>query len=421
MTHPAAALALAIADELADPERTVRPLPDQAWLAQSLWHGMPGIALLHTELAAVQQRPWRRVHDWLAAATARPVTTGPPTNLFHGAPAVAYALATVANDRPGRYSRPLATLDAAVRRDVLRRVGAAHARLDGGQPTRLADFDVIRGLTGVGSYLLRREPAGEAMRVVLEYFVRLADPVTSATGRVVPGWWTPTGPSGYLDNRFPDGHLNNGAAHGIAGPLALLGQAARLGILVPGQRDAIDTIVRRLDSWKQISASGIPAWPYWVTPDRLDAGGGRRPAQRPSWCYGTAGIANAIQSAGDGLGDTTAAADAVSALLLTLTDPDDLAATTDASLCHGYAGYAMTAAHISDPELRRQSSALVDVLLSRVLPAEACPATFAAELLHHAGPGLLDGAAGIALGCWTATNGAVTDWDTCFLLNGRVR
>ena len=102
MTHPAAALALAIADELADPERMVRPLPDQAWLAQSLWHGMPGIALLHTELAAAQQRPWQRVHNWLAAATAQPITTGPHTNLFHGAPAVAYALATVANVQPGR-------------------------------------------------------------------------------------------------------------------------------------------------------------------------------------------------------------------------------------------------------------------------------------------------------------------------------
>jgi len=72
--------AVEIADRLAQPT-------DQAWWRQSLAHGVPGIALLHTEPAAAGLRPFRRVHDWLTMVAGSPVTTGASTGLFYGAPA----------------------------------------------------------------------------------------------------------------------------------------------------------------------------------------------------------------------------------------------------------------------------------------------------------------------------------------------
>src|SRR2546428_11211442 len=102
-------LVLAIADRYAQP--TCAPESDRAWWHQSLAHGVPGIALLHTELAAAGLRPFRRVHDWLTTAVNGPVTTGTSSGPFYGAPALARVIAGAAAIRPGAYrSAPEALL-----------------------------------------------------------------------------------------------------------------------------------------------------------------------------------------------------------------------------------------------------------------------------------------------------------------------
>ncbi|MFC7482941.1 lanthionine synthetase C family protein [Luedemannella flava] len=370
MTHPAGQLAIAVADELADPNHMIRDLPEQPWLRQSLWHGMPGVIMLHTELAAAEQRPWHRVRTWVDAACGNQITTGPHTNLTHGAPAIGHALAGVAEVKPGAYERALLTIDTAVSADARRRVDAAHARMDAGQPATLAEFDVIRGLAGIGTYLLRREPDGTAVRAVLEYLVRLTDTVTTTRCTVVPGWWTPTGPSGRADNRYPEGHLNSGVAHGIAGPLALLAYAARVGVLVDGQRAAITAITNWLNSWRTTTAAGVPVWPYWITPAEVGTPARSRPEQRPSWCYGSAGVVSALHAAALVVADPEAAADAATVLLQALTDADHLNATgDDTSLCHGYAGLALVALRIGTAtasEPGPQLLAVADALLDRI-------------------------------------------------------
>ncbi len=59
---------------------------------------------------------------------------------------------------PGTYQDALERLDKVITADARARVDAAHARIDAGRLPTLAEFDVIRGLTGIGSYLLRRDP-----------------------------------------------------------------------------------------------------------------------------------------------------------------------------------------------------------------------------------------------------------------------
>ena len=98
-------LAYAIADQLRDPESTYA-MPG-AWWRQSLAHGMPGVALLHIELAAADVAPWQRAHDWLGYAVRSPITSGADSHLYYGAPAVAHALACAATVRPGSYERAL--------------------------------------------------------------------------------------------------------------------------------------------------------------------------------------------------------------------------------------------------------------------------------------------------------------------------
>ncbi|MGH3870174.1 MAG: lanthionine synthetase C family protein [Pseudonocardiaceae bacterium] len=400
--------ALAAADCLAQPT-----LPaGQAWWLQSLAHGVPGIAMLHTELAAAGLRPWQRVHDWLTVAARSPVTTGASTGLFYGAPALAFALTGAAVVHPGAYRDTLQILDARIAADARRRVRAAHARITAGHLPVLAEFDTIRGLAGIGAYLLRRDPVGDAVRAVLGYLVDLAKPIVVA-GKTLPGWWTLTGPAGRPDpGEFPGGHGNAGMAHGIGGPLALLVLAARRGVTVPGQREAIEAICGWLDFWRTDSGTGH-IWPYLIRRAEQDTGQPRprtRTARRPSWCYGTAGLARAQQLAALVTGNADRRRIAEHALVQALTDAAQRAATTDASLCHGHAGLTHIAARAAADAAPPAAARLRELAAELLAIAQPAPAEI--------GPGLLEGVTGVALACLAPATGAppTTGWDMCLLI-----
>ncbi|MFG2434655.1 lanthionine synthetase C family protein [Streptomyces sp. NPDC048508] len=417
--HSAAATAAAIADRLAHPNQSP-PVATGGDNRQNLAYGPTGIALLHIERAAAGLAPWQRAHDWLAAATREPFTSGPDSYPFYGAPALAHAVACAADHLPDSYERSIALLDRQVTADARRRIDAAHRRIEAGQLPALAEFDAIRGLSGYGAYLLRRDPAGPVTRAILAYCVRLTDPVTH-DGESLPGWWVATGPSGRPDDRFPSGHANHGMAHGIAAVLALLALAARRGITVTGHHQAIRTIMAWLTQWKVPTGRGT-AWPYWITREELRSG---RPApsapRRPSWCYGTAGLARAQQLAALALDDSDLQAQAEAALLDALSERAQLRATTDSGLCHGFAGLVHVAARAATdaaPANARQLRAAIAPLVSMLVPPGTAPDDTAAVLLTDTpGAGLLDGAAGAALGLLTADGPEPphTAWDACLL------
>lgn len=418
--HPALVLAAAVADRLIHPDTA----PRAATLAahrQHLASGPPGIALLHIERAAAGHGPWRAAHDWLAAATRHPITIGPDSHPFYGAPALAHTLACAAEHLPGSYQRGLDLLDRQLATDARRRLDAAHRRIDVGLLPALAEFDVIRGLAGYGAYLLRRDPAGPELHAILDYCVRLTEPI-AYDGEALPGWWVPSGPSGRPDECFPGGHANSGMAHGVGGVLALLGLAARHGITVTGHRQALRAILAWLDRWRTGTGRSA-AWPYWVTRDELRAGSLAPTApRRPSWCYGTAGLARAQQVAALALGDADRQVEAETALLDALTDPVQLRATEGNGLCHGFAGLAHLAVRTAadaHPVTASQLRAAIPALISVLLPPGADPDDAGTELVgDDAGVGLLDGAAGVALSLHTAgtTEPPRTAWDACLLI-----
>ncbi|NBE56413.1 lanthionine synthetase C family protein [Streptomyces boluensis] len=260
-------LARAASDTIADRLATqdaVRGLNlKQGWWPQSLAHGAVGVALLHIERARTGHGPWQRTHDWLACAAADPTVGGRDSHLYYGAPALAFALHTAAADQPGRYARALNTLDLYITTEIRRRLDRAHDRIDRGEMPELSEFDAIRGLTGMGALLAHRGEHPELLQDVLTYLLRLTEPVKH-DGELLPGWWSHLGPSGKPSADHPEGHANNGMAHGIAGPLSLLAIAARRGVTVPGQLEAIGRILGWLDQWQQSGPTG-PWWPYWIT------------------------------------------------------------------------------------------------------------------------------------------------------------
>lgn len=416
LRESARAAADTITERLAAPQ-DVRGLHHrQGWWPQSLAHGAAGVALLHIERARTDQGPWQRAHDWLACAAAEPAVGGTDSHLYYGAPALAFALHAAA-DRPGRYARALDTLDRHVTAAIRHRLVSAHARTDRGQMPALAEFDAIRGLSGLGALLLHRDLHTDGLQEILTYLVRLTEPVKHE-GELLPGWWSHLAPSGKTSPDYPQGHANNGVAHGIGGPLAVLSLAARRGITVDGHLDAITRILAWLDHWQQDSPTG-PWWPYWITREQLRSGVPGPGPSRPSWCYGTAGLARAQQLAALALNDPVRQRMAEAALLRAMTDPGQLAATEDFSLCHGFAGLAHITRLVSADAI---TPGLADRLPPLLAPiTDAAPGALADSLIAPPGGdiGLLEGAAGTALALHSFHTGtpSASGWDTCFLSN----
>lgn len=411
-----------IVDLLADPQDILRRHPQPGWWRQSLAGGALGITLLHVELARTGQQPWNRARSWLRFVGSGPIDDGPASNLHYGAPALAFVLARAATPHPGaapggpstRGARALATLDSRIARASRTRLDHAHRRIDTGRAPALAEFDMLRGLTGLGAYWLARHPvhpaAADITAAIAHYLVRLTEPLDPACVDAppgcapLPGWWTPLAPSGRPSPAFPHGHVNHGMAHGIAGPLALLALTATAGIRVPDHDAAIDRILSRLNRDRHGDA-GRWWWPYWTTPPSAEG----RPSQapgRPSWCYGGPGLARAHHLAGIAHDDAdlhTLGSTALSAFA----DHHDLRARLgdDASVCHGHAGFLHLCATASAAGT------------SDDLYGAAVDATEKHLLTAHPHLGLLDGLAGTALALATHEGRIEPGWDRCLLIS----
>ncbi|WP_405088646.1 lanthionine synthetase C family protein [Microbispora sp. NBC_01389] len=346
---------------------------------QDLSEGALGVTLLHIERGDLAS-----ARKTLAQAVAGGVSAGGNASLFHGAPALEFVLS-----RARRADRDIRD---AVDRVVTARLAAARRRQVSAALPHAAEFDLIRGLTGLGALLLNRDSASPLLEEVLDYLVSLCRPVR-LDGRELPGWWSDAGPA---DEQMPGGHGNNGVAHGIAGPLALLSLAARRGVQVPGQHDAVEVVARWLDRYGCC---------YWVTRDQLsNPEPPKRQVARPSWCYGELGIARSQQVAAIVLGDPVRRLAAEDTVVRVLADRARLDRVTDASLCHGWAGLLTVVRAVADdsPDPDRYAP-LIEDLAKRL----------AADLGRLSKPGFMEGRAGAQLAL-DGTN--TTGWARALLI-----
>lgn len=403
----ALALSDALATRLSDPHTAWQTPPGgRAW-PQSLAGGAAGIALLHIERAHCGRGEWNTAHAWLAHATADPLTAAPNAGLYTGAPALAFAThAAAGNFR--RYQSALQKLDDATLTVTRRRLAHSHARIEAGATPEMKEFDVIRGLAGLGAYHLKRHRDHPVTAEVLTYLIRLTEPRPQEPG--LPAWWTRVAPNGNVSPDYPGGHGNFGMAHGIASVLALLSLSLLDGPAVPGTREAVERICAWNDNWRQEDATG-PWWPGFITLDqarRHHIHPALRP--RPSWCYGIAGTARAQQLAGRALADTARQHSAEHAMLTTLQAPRQLDTLTETGLCHGTAGLLQSAwrmaADASTATLAAELPSLTDRLIQQL--AHTQPRA----------PELLDGTAGSALALHTLGTNTPPEsgWDTFLLL-----
>jgi hypothetical protein len=404
LTRAADDLVAEIAQRLADPARFHHGTGRAR--RQSLGGGAAGIALLHIERARTGHGDWATAHAWLHEAAREPLSAGVNAGLFYGAPALALALHTTADET--EFSGSLSRLDRAVATVTRQRLSQARARLRSGLTPPMGEYDLIRGLAGLGTYHLHRNPDQDLTIEVLDYLVRLTEPLPGRED--LPGWWTHTAPTKETAGtaRFADGHANLSMSHGIAAALAVLALALSRGVRVWNHEAAIERICSWYDTWEQHDDTGT-WWPSILTLAQVYGHEPLPPRQRASWCYGTPGIARALQLAALATGNDQRRRSAQKALLDEVRSAQCMATVTDTGLCHGLAGVLHTTWRASidaaTPDLTSEVARLVQAVVERTDPL-----TEETEFL--------DGIAGVALALHTVTTDhQEARWDTCLLLN----
>lgn len=376
---------------------------------QSLAGGAAGIALLHVERARTGHGDWATARDWLTEAASGNITAAHNAGLFFGAPALAFVF-HIAGSATGHYRRAQQALDDATVSLTQQAVADAHARMDRGDRPALREFDLIRGLAGLGAYHVATRPEHDLTRAVLGCLARLTQPLPGTDG-LLPPWWTETSPTGELSPDYPGGHGNLGMSHGISAVLAVLSISLLNGLTVPYVDEAVYRICAWTDQWRQ-GAPDCPWWPGVVSVGQVRAeyvDPGLHP--RPSWCYGVAGTARAQQLAALALRDSERKQAAEAAILAVLNDPSALARLPEIGLCHGTAGLLQAAWRMGNDAEGDEISAQVPRIAARLTDQLA-------SLDGDGNPELLDGAAGAALALHTVGTGNAPglSWDTFLAL-----
>lgn len=375
--------ALHLAGELTE---TLRPAPAADRRDSSLSSGSAGLAVCNAQLA------WTR-RDRRAAGTARTrleeaidvLATEPLTSsLYSGFAGIAWAAETVdrllgaeGEDRNGDIDEALTSL--------LRRY-----------PDQ-APYDLVHGLTGLGVYALARWPRPAAAQCLLGVVEQLARRARHDRDGVY--WWTPPMWKGPQRERYQPGGVDLGVAHGMAGVIPFLARVYRVGLAQQTVRPLLDGAVGWLLAHMVDTVSG-PTAPCFVADD-IEPG----PA-RSAWCYGDPGVAVALLLAARDVGEPAWEAVATALAMGAANRPPDQSGVVDAGLCHGSAGlahlfnrmYQMT----SEPVLADAARFWVE----RTLEEPACK-----------GPGLLEGAAGVALALEAASTTAEPLWDQILLVS----
>jgi hypothetical protein len=231
---------------------------------------------------------------------------------------------------------------------------------------------------------------------------------------------------------FPNGNLNCGLAHGIPGVLAFLSLVRLSGLSFDRLDDAMVTIADWICTHRQDDAWGVN-WPTAVPLETASDGGDHvvlRPGDpalapggpgRAAWCYGSPGVARALWLAGRALDRDDYRTHALAAMDAVYRRPIPARMIDSPTFCHGVSGLlAITMRFAADTQLpvfTEESRRLVEQLMQSFEPASL----LGFRTIEYGGnqtdqPGLLDGAAGVALVLLAAATGIEPTWDRIFLL-----
>ena len=283
-------------------------------------------------------------------------------------------------------------------------------------------YDLIDGLTGLGIYSLARWPRPAAVECLAGVLEQLAGRARRDAHGVY--WWTPAALLGPRRQLYPAGGVDIGMAHGMAAVLPLLARACALGVSEPTVRPLLDGAVRWLLE-HLVDAPAGRTTPSFITDHAAPA-----PA-RSAWCYGDPGVAMALLLAARDVSEPSWELAGTELAVRAASRPPELSGVADAGFCHGAAGLAHLFARTHQLTGRQELAGAATFWMERTLgmcahlveaenappgPRAGIPSPPAAAPAWN-GPGLLEGAAGIALVLLAGCLPAEPAWDQVLLVS----
>src|SRR5215217_2370088 len=410
LSGTAAQQALQVVDAIAESITSITAVPGEG--DPSLGRGQAGLTLLYTWLARTRRMPQADVlaRQCLDQAIEAASTQAMNASLYGGFTGVAWAAELVDH---------LLDADAEDRSEA---VDDALLRLLSRADRWSAPYDLVVGLTGLGVYALQRYPRPSAIECLRRVVERLHECARHDEHGVY--WWTP--PAEILNEesrkQCPSGCADLGVAHGVAGPIGLLGSICGAGVAQATARPLLEGAVSWLLAHSVPTEAG-PTFPVWVT-------SGSQPSQaRCAWCYGDPGIAAALLMAARGVGDADWERAAVALACRAAERPASETGVVNACFCHGAAGVAHLYNRMYQATGERTLGRAAVYWLERTLgfyrlardagdswvqgnwdPAQR-------ELWTWTGIELVDGAAGVALVLLAAATPVEPTWDRMFLVS----
>ncbi|MCG5218037.1 lanthionine synthetase C family protein [Streptosporangium sp. KLBMP 9127] len=434
MSHPhenAREIVSRIAERLGDPEHVLGVIQPgstsialetggrrEIWHRPSLGSGYGGLALFYAELARSDAKYAPIAREYVRR-TLGSVAEIIGSGLYQGAAGIGFILDACARSDCGNARDVINTAVGESVRERADQIANGGPRIKGANMYRA--YDVIQGLTGIGAYLLKAGNAGDELLLdVLDCLVKLGRP-RRWDGAWRPGWWIGETQASPI-TPFRREHLNLGLAHGISGPLALFSLAWSAGRRAPDQAEAAAAIAETLVEKVQTDEAG-PHWARLLEWDEYQLGKGVKSA--PTWCYGGLGVARALQLAGHAFGEdrwVKTADDVFTAELARLADAPPL---PQAFICHGWAGVLQTVLRYAEGSPHLDVARHADFIVERIVERydDDLPFGFRVNRMGDSLdldiPGLLEGAAGVALALDAYLNGtrSATGWDSMLLLS----
>lgn len=353
---------------------------------------------------------WRQVaHSYLTAALAPGVPADIGHELFGGLAGIRFCAAYLSRGT-GSYRKLIAAVDRTLIPRV-RRLCAKVAAVSDGCPVSF--FDIVSGLAGIGlAYLCDGDALAENATILEDITSALGALMSNQPGR--PAWWTPIHQMhSRMQGEYPNGHLNLGVAHGLAGVLAFLALAVRSGIGTLALADTVLSIGVFVEESIVSDRWGIN-WPAVIALDRNPV-----PNGRATWCYGAPGVARALYLAGSVLKQPQMVETSRRALLAVEARSHENWHLITPTFCHGFAGLLQIAVrfHRDAGCGERLAVECIDQILQHYEPQ----ATFGFRDVTPNGErldrlDLLEGAVGVVLALLSVTSPVNPAWDRLFAL-----
>jgi lantibiotic modifying enzyme len=315
-------------------------------------------------------------------------------------------------------------LNVQLERKLINLVQPCLERITSRRGVSVSDVDVISGLSGVVAAL---HTYGSAESRDCNFRALGALIGLSKDDDGLPNLHSPVSlanPDDSIAKQLPQGFVNCGLAHGIPGPLVALSIAALDHPDDPFLASAVTQLAGQLYSLRGSDRWGVN-WPAAVG---LDEYGPARVPQhrdeevhtRTAWCYGNPGVSRSLCLAGVALNSSELQDAALSAIRSALQRP--LHAVASPTFCHGMAGLLQIALRFASEQRAEDLVDTAQACAARLIDMFDVSRTFGYCSIEMGNqcvdqPGLLDGAAGVALALLSFSEPRDPGWDRIFCIS----